>query len=1136
MHSSSCSNNNNNANANNFPALQLLGKRHHSSDGVDEPRKRAAMRLSMSPGNFSYLISDVLIKIFNCLPAGDLGAFAQTSKEAALFTEPYWKKLKIEQHIDFEWGEGPPAGPNHERLTYILNRALISLVRLKNNRSQTTVVARREKIKHRFEPIVRHSSSFRIFYLSELHRLGETDLIIESKKIENMVKKTLATRKNPKNVGNTGELKEAQGGELVIEGIFTLDRFDKTYKLSEKKLTKIQKKANEKGATCLSYLLLLNGLKRDDNVSDLALASSLKGDFGALDIIERSRYVSSNTAKAPEDAHASALLFHYGNRPIWKPYTAVQLNNHLLLLESCIDRALPLYASQTTPTHLLQASFCKTELGKYAEAEKLLSRALHCYGNSPQMKFELQVELFWVLCKQENFQQAEPYADIILKQGKFETRDSVFTYRKQYCTYPCESGFKSWKEFYGMAGQCKYKLAKYQAALESLKISLKLYEEQTSEKSTPDAIVKLTPAKLLGDIAWTYRQLKNYSQAAHYFQQAIILSKHEGAINDSQNYYHSTAATFQLLKNFVKAEEYYYLAIEAYGPNACSAIFESLAAVLVEQKKWDKALEYYEKAINSVNQKSSSSLYALFERLAEVHMGQQNWDKAAEYYEKAIMGLGEKTSALTISYAGLVQGKRNNWTRAIELHQQALTVAGDKASATIFILAGFAYANTKNWYLAAQYFSLGLKAARGQIASTQLCDMVRFYDNLATADQALFAQYKVDAAIAQLLRQHWQEEGLSEQQIATIGPHLPAYMMTIGALSLVKKEQWQPAAELLDRAFEAYASEKNGVPSWLLAKAASVQLQLRDGPKAILFYEKACQAAVVQLPIADLQGIAQAYHSLGNWQQAADKYLQVLNSDANNSLPFNTNVNVAQFVQDFLGASVAMPYSLLCMAAPTIGELCVKLNKWNEAITIYERLLALVESNQINTNSDQQVQWLAQAARAYQMQNNWPVAVALFERVLTYKNDDPNGLYMIRAAEGHTKLYNYQRAAQLYERYLSLFGNDIDVKQLAYAAFVQAQLGQWWKAKSHYARYLAARDVQPTAGELENAAFVYQKIQNGNKAVDLYTKALIAYGNNPPVRCLANAALTLRKLGNYDLAFSCYERIVGRVLTLNPNL
>ena len=126
----------------------------------------------------------------------------------------------------------------------------------------------------------------------------------------------------------------------------------------------------------------------------------------------------------------------------------------------------------------------------------------------------------------------------------------------------------------------------------------------------------------------------------------------------------------------------YNLDIENYAGAASS--IANMGSVYKDMGDYPKALEHYIFAGKIFENNNSLLDQAInFNSIAEIHYQQSNYDKALDYYQKALtinMNLGDQGYGfvgINLGNIGMVQAKQNQYEQALENYEKALTIFED---------------------------------------------------------------------------------------------------------------------------------------------------------------------------------------------------------------------------------------------------------------------------------------------------------------------------------------------------------------------------------------------------------------------------------------------------------------------------
>ncbi|MCD4840679.1 MAG: tetratricopeptide repeat protein, partial [Methanosarcinales archaeon] len=111
-----------------------------------------------------------------------------------------------------------------------------------------------------------------------------------------------------------------------------------------------------------------------------------------------------------------------------------------------------------------------------------------------------------------------------------------------------------------------------------------------------------------------------------------------------------------------------------------SVVYNNLGLVYANKGEWDKAIEFYEKSLETVEKVGDvHGMAQTYNNLGMVYAKKGEWDKAIEFYEKDLK-ISEKVGdvhgmAKTYNNLGLVYAKKGEWDKAIEFYEKDLKIS-----------------------------------------------------------------------------------------------------------------------------------------------------------------------------------------------------------------------------------------------------------------------------------------------------------------------------------------------------------------------------------------------------------------------------------------------------------------------------
>ncbi len=184
---------------------------------------------------------------------------------------------------------------------------------------------------------------------------------------------------------------------------------------------------------------------------------------------------------------------------------------------------------------------------------------------------------------------------------------------------------------------------------------------------------------------------KNYTEALK-LAETVPLEKR------TKIYFKDVGIVYANLKEYEKAIEYYQKAIEM--DEKWAVPYFNLGIVYKNLKEYEKAIEYYQKAIEM-----DEKWAVPYNNLGIVYKNLKEYEKAIEYYQKAIE-MDEKW-AYPYNNLGNVYVDLKEYEKAIEYYQKAIEM--DEKYAVPYNNLGIVYANLKEYEKAIEYYQKAIE-------------------------------------------------------------------------------------------------------------------------------------------------------------------------------------------------------------------------------------------------------------------------------------------------------------------------------------------------------------------------------------------------------------------------------------------
>jgi tetratricopeptide (TPR) repeat protein len=176
------------------------------------------------------------------------------------------------------------------------------------------------------------------------------------------------------------------------------------------------------------------------------------------------------------------------------------------------------------------------------------------------------------------------------------------------------------------------------------------------------------------DLGVLYSGKGKYGKAIGYFEKALAIYKKV----HGEEYLSTT-------NDYNRFAEYDYKLLRDISMNGTAAIYNNLGLVYEAKWQYDKAIEYYEKALviqkKTVGEDHPDTVNS-YNNLGGAYYEKGQYDKAIEYYEKAlaiqkeVLGEEHPDTARSYNNIGLAYNKaKGQYDKAIEYYEKALVIS-----------------------------------------------------------------------------------------------------------------------------------------------------------------------------------------------------------------------------------------------------------------------------------------------------------------------------------------------------------------------------------------------------------------------------------------------------------------------------
>jgi len=226
---------------------------------------------------------------------------------------------------------------------------------------------------------------------------------------------------------------------------------------------------------------------------------------------------------------------------------------------------------------------------------------------------------------------------------------------------------------------------------------------------------------VLDDLARQHFNLKHYSQAQDYYQQALGIDIEFNDRYSQAGTYHQLGNVAYAQRQWPQAQDYYQQAlgikIEFKDRYSQASTYHQLGIVAQEQRQWRKARKYYCKALRiKIKFNDRYSQASTYHQLGRVTQEQRQWPQAQDYYQKALgikIEFNDRYSqASTYHQLGRVAQEQRQWPQAQDYYQQALGIYiefNDRYSqARTYHQLGIVAQEQRQWPQAQDYYQKAL--------------------------------------------------------------------------------------------------------------------------------------------------------------------------------------------------------------------------------------------------------------------------------------------------------------------------------------------------------------------------------------------------------------------------------------------
>ncbi len=285
------------------------------------------------------------------------------------------------------------------------------------------------------------------------------------------------------------------------------------------------------------------------------------------------------------------------------------------------------------------------------------------------------------------------YNYLELISNKKEQLQLTNTLYQQISKYTAKDNYPEWEEdlvtISGNLANCYQRNQEYYTAKEIYKNILDLISQFNSIEDIRKKSYLSSTYHQLGIVA---QQLREYSQAQDYYQQALKIKIEYGDRYSQASTLHQLGRVAEELREYPQAQNYYQQALNIkieYGDRYSQAsTLHQLGSVAQELREYSQAQDYYQQALNiKIEYGDRYSQAVTFHNLGIVAQELREYSQAQDYYQQALdikIEYGDRYSqARTLHQLGRVAEELREYSQAQDYYQQALKIKieyGDKYS------------------------------------------------------------------------------------------------------------------------------------------------------------------------------------------------------------------------------------------------------------------------------------------------------------------------------------------------------------------------------------------------------------------------------------------------------------------------
>ncbi len=217
--------------------------------------------------------------------------------------------------------------------------------------------------------------------------------------------------------------------------------------------------------------------------------------------------------------------------------------------------------------------------------------------------------------------------------------------------------------------------------------------------------------------------------------------------------YHQLGSGYYYLSDYDKALEYFEKALEIKESKlvkdhpSTATTYNNIAEAYRDKGDYDKALEYYGKALEIVVSrlgKDHPSTATTYNNIAAVYSAKDDYDKTLEYYGKALeigeskLGKDHPSTATTYNNIAMVYDAKGDYDKALVYYEKALEIQKSKlgedhpSTATTYNNIAGVYDNKGDYDKALEYYGKTLIIRESKLGKDHLSTATT-YNNIAGA-------------------------------------------------------------------------------------------------------------------------------------------------------------------------------------------------------------------------------------------------------------------------------------------------------------------------------------------------------------------------------------------------------------------